>query len=204
MAATIQSTSASRGAPITSSMLQTATWALSGHPTLLVFCQRQVPFAPNEMGKWNGAAHPFLILMALALQKLHIRHITKQSTSLQKEKHFVGNVSGPYAFSICHPDYQYSPTLYWNKYNCRRGAQHAWRTAFAWNPAKMSSLAAARADNFYYAPDFDPKKHKVGQRPPIAIGFGVCIARALRSCRSGAVRIQLLDGKRLGGIAVFP
>ncbi|PNW86325.1 hypothetical protein CHLRE_02g082050v5 [Chlamydomonas reinhardtii] len=24
----------------------------------------------------------------------------------------------------------------------------------------MSSLAAARADNFYYAPDFDPKKHK--------------------------------------------
>ena len=24
----------------------------------------------------------------------------------------------------------------------------------------MSSLAAARADNFYHPPDFDPKKHK--------------------------------------------
>lgn len=24
----------------------------------------------------------------------------------------------------------------------------------------MSSLAAAKADNFYYPPDFDPQKHK--------------------------------------------
>lgn len=36
----------------------------------------------------------------------------------------------------------------------------------------MSSLAAARADNFYYPPNFDPVKHKtlakVGGTPSIA------------------------------------
>ena len=26
--------------------------------------------------------------------------------------------------------------------------------------SSMSSLAAARADNFYHPPDYDPKKHK--------------------------------------------
>lgn len=52
----------------------------------------------------------------------------------------------------------------------------------------MSSLAAARADNFYYPPGFDPAKHgslnKVTSPMEILMPHGPCSARgvALQSC----------------------
>jgi hypothetical protein len=36
----------------------------------------------------------------------------------------------------------------------------------------MSSLAAARADNFYYAPGFDPDKHKTLNKARLSMPSG--------------------------------